>query len=159
MEHAIAQGYRWGARPILLIGTDSPHLPAEHITLAIETLRMSRADLVLGPAVDGGYYLVGVNRPAPGLFAGVAWSTSRVYAETVANAKKFNLRLWNLPLGYDIDSPSDLARLREQIHTDPCLCHRLPMTARWLAEHDGLLRVLSVPGEKQACGSRSSSLL
>jgi len=144
MEHAIARAARWGARPILLIGTDSPHLPIENIALAIETLQADRADLVLGPAEDGGYYLVGMSRPAPGLFDGVAWSTSRAYAETAANAQRQSLRLWNAPMGYDIDTPADLARLYEQICTDPRLRDRVPGTARWLAEHSALLALNTV---------------
>ena len=69
------------------------------------------ADAVLVPALDGGYVLVGLRRPAPVLFAGVAWSTGQVMAQTRQRAAAAGLRLAVLPALADIDEPADLLHL------------------------------------------------
>ncbi len=71
-----------GARAVVLVGADSPTLPVEHVERAFAELE--RADVVLGPATDGGYYLIGCGPARPPLFEGVAWGSASVLADTVA---------------------------------------------------------------------------
>ncbi|NIQ53690.1 MAG: DUF2064 domain-containing protein, partial [Gammaproteobacteria bacterium] len=68
----------------ILVGSDIPGIDRRTVTTAFE--RLVRHDVVLGPASDGGYWLVGLSRRCPELFRGIAWSTDRVLAETVARA-------------------------------------------------------------------------
>jgi len=93
----------------LLIGTDCPSRSAALMGSAFEAL--ARCDLVLGPARDGGYYLIGLKRPIPDLFHGITWGTSAVRAETVAIAERLGLAIAELPMLDDIDRPEDLAHL------------------------------------------------
>jgi uncharacterized protein len=97
----------------LLIGSDTPDLPIELVERASQQLAGS--DVVIGPAVDGGYYLLGMCRPHPGLFEEIAWSTQRVYAQTVARAEALGLRTAVLPAWADVDTPDDLRRLERQL--------------------------------------------
>lgn len=72
-----------------------------------EALRSGAANVVLGPSEDGGYYLIGLGRPAPVLFVNVPWSTASIYAETLARARRISI----LPSWFDVDRVPDLARL------------------------------------------------
>ena len=71
--------------------------------------------VVLGPAADGGYYLIGLKRAHPELFAGVRWSTDAVYADTLAKAKLAGLEVVELPLWYDVDDAPTLDLLRAEL--------------------------------------------
>ncbi len=90
----------------IIIGTDCPELSAGILHSAFEALRTH--DLVLGPATDGGYYLIGLRRPVPDLFTGMAWSTGAVRAETVRRASALGLSIHLLPALADVDVPEDL---------------------------------------------------
>lgn len=90
----------------VLIGSDSPTLPCELIEQAFDMLATS--DLVLGPAADGGYYLIGGRRFPAGWLSGVRWSTPWTLADTVAAAEMHSLSLDVLPLWSDIDTAADL---------------------------------------------------
>jgi len=96
--------------PAVVIGADAPHVPAARLAEAMEALA-GAADLVLGPAEDGGYYLIGLREPTPAVFTGIAWGTSRVLAETLARAGGLRTRL--LEASFDVDTPADLARLSD----------------------------------------------
>lgn len=93
----------------LLIGTDAPSLDADRLRAAAWELQ--HHDAVFVPAVDGGYALVGLRRPAPTLFDGMAWSTAQVMADTRERAAAAGLRWAELPPVHDIDEPADLAHL------------------------------------------------
>ena len=84
LESAFAAAFADGATAVLAMGTDCPGLTTDRLRAALAALAAS--DLVLGPATDGGYYLIGLARPAPELFAGVPWGTERVLAATLARA-------------------------------------------------------------------------
>lgn len=115
LAEATGSAFAEGGRRILVIGTDSPWLDQAVVEQAFS--RLAHADLVLGPATDGGYYLTGLGRPAPGLFHGIAWSSSRVLAQTLAHARALGLTVSLLPEGYDIDRLTDLQRwMREDPH-------------------------------------------
>lgn len=100
-----------GATRLVLIGTDSPSLPAGYVEEAFALLDSPSIDVVLGPCADGGWYLMGLRRPESRLFTGIAWSTSVVYAQTLARAAEAGLRVAALPPWYDIDTAADLPRL------------------------------------------------
>ena len=96
----------------LLIGTDAPSLDAAMLQRAAAAL--DNADAVFIPAHDGGYALVGLRRPAPSLFSGMAWSTPTVMAHTRERAAAAGLRLAELPAIADIDEPADLVHLPQE---------------------------------------------
>ncbi|MFH7241399.1 MAG: TIGR04282 family arsenosugar biosynthesis glycosyltransferase [Spirulina sp.] len=106
MDWAFNQGYE----SALVIGTDCPDLDAAILNQGLESLAAG-VDLVLGPAQDGGYYLLGLTAPQPTLFEGIAWSTSTVLAQTKAQAQRLHLTVADLPILTDIDTPEDLAHL------------------------------------------------
>jgi hypothetical protein len=91
----------------VMVGTDCPELQAAHLEQALQAL--GDHDLVLGPAADGGYYLIGARRPCPGLFRDMPWSTDRVLALTLARARDAGLRVRLLDLLRDLDTADDLA--------------------------------------------------
>lgn len=97
----------------LIIGTDSPTLPAAHIQAAFSLLH-DQDDAVLGPAEDGGYYLVGCRRPHPAMFDGVAWSSPDTLSQTRSafDAQGYRTRL--TPLWRDVDSIADVQRLAQE---------------------------------------------
>lgn len=101
-----------GVSRVVVVGTDSPWIDRDRVEKAF--LNLERADLVLGPASDGGYYLVGLAKSAPGLFRGIAWSTSRVLNQTLAKARASGMTVSLLPEGYDIDRLTDLQRWMEE---------------------------------------------
>lgn len=104
MNHAFAQAFADGRAQVVLIGTDCPGLSEEILQQAFLALRDS--DLVLGPAMDGGYYLIGLNQSRPFLFNDIAWGTASVLQQTLAKAKFLNVS--QLALLHDIDRPQDL---------------------------------------------------
>jgi uncharacterized protein len=106
---AFADGFASGVQRLVAIGADCPTLSPAILTAAFEQL-LTR-DLVLGPARDGGYYLLGLSRPAPALFASINWGTGAVLAETVASAAAAGLSISFLEPLADVDRPEDLAHL------------------------------------------------
>lgn len=109
MLQATEEVKRRGARKVLIIGSDCLELSVGHLREGLKLL--DRKDLVLGPAKDGGYYLVGWKRPLPACFKGVAWGTSRVLQKTVGNARKQGLTAGFLGVLSDVDRTEDLPRL------------------------------------------------
>lgn len=125
----------------VLIGTDSPTLPVEFVQQAFDMLR--EVDGVLGPATDGGYYLIGLRRPAPLLFEQMTWSGPNVLRQTVQRASALGLTLGLLPPWYDIDNLADLQMLAGHIRamTHAGQTHPCPVTAAALEQ----LRLLDHP--------------
>ncbi|RJR24124.1 MAG: DUF2064 domain-containing protein [Desulfobacteraceae bacterium] len=110
MEQAFDRAFRNGAGSALLIGTDVPGITSDILHQAIRNLRYK--DMVLGRALDGGYYLIGMNAPFPKVFEGVDWGTGMVYEQTRANIRRLGLTLADLPALQDMDRPEDLVTLR-----------------------------------------------
>lgn len=106
LYRAAAQAFQEKARRVIIIGSDSPTLPARYVEQAFQML--GESDVVLGPATDGGYYLVGMSRLCPGLFDQVSWSTEQVFEQSFANARKHGYSLRTLPTYFDIDTIQDL---------------------------------------------------
>jgi len=98
-----------GARAVI-IGSDSPDLPVTHVKRAFRLLK--HRDVVLGPAVDGGYYLIGLRAAAPALFEGIAWGTADVLGATVRAVRQAGLSLALTPPWYDVDDAASLSLLR-----------------------------------------------
>ena len=98
-----------GAEAVVLLGTDSPTVPVDYVEQAFRELEA--ANVVLGPATDGGYYLIGC-RQLPPVFDGIRWGGSRVLEETVACLADPMWRLALLPPWYDVDTPDDWQMLR-----------------------------------------------
>lgn len=99
------------ALPVIVLGTDCPALTPADIEAAARQLQAGMP-VVLQPALDGGYVLIGLCTPQPTLFAGVDWSTDRVMAQTRARLATQGLLWWEAPTLWDVDRPDDLPRLR-----------------------------------------------
>ena len=110
MEHAFARELAAGYGPVLLRGSDSPTLGLDTLSAALAAL--AHSDLVICPDRDGGYNLVGLRRPAPGLLLH-PMSTASVLADTLVRAETAGLTHVLLPAGFDIDTTADLALLAE----------------------------------------------
>lgn len=110
MAHAFAEAFAAGAGRVVIIGTDCPGLTADLLRQAFTQL--ATHDLVVGPAADGGYYLLGMNELHTNLFLNKQWSTASVLAATLADAGHLGLRVAQLPTLADVDSGADLAAWR-----------------------------------------------
>jgi rSAM/selenodomain-associated transferase 1 len=108
MAGAFARSFELGMDKVVLIGTDCPTLQSQHLNEAFEAL--THSDLVLGPATDGGYYLIGMKRRADYLFEGISWSTSQVLTETLNVASQHGLTTTLLQELNDIDTSEDWER-------------------------------------------------
>lgn len=91
---------------VLIIGTDCPQVTPGIVIKAFEEL--SKNDVVIGPSTDGGYYLIGMNKPYPFLFDKIKWSTETVFTKTVEKINDEDLSLYTLPGLIDIDTAEDL---------------------------------------------------
>jgi len=108
LAEATQTAFARGVQRVVVIGTDSPWLQPSDIEQAFAAL--AEADVVVGPADDGGYYLIGLARPLPALFEDISWSTPQVCAQTLARAGTLGLRVTVLPQRYDLDVRSDVER-------------------------------------------------
>ena len=107
-----------GNRGVVAIGADTPTLPPAFVQRAFVLLSRHDIDVVLGPAHDGGYYLIGLKELYPALFRNIPWSTDRVYALTMDRAARAELRVACLPAWHDVDTFADLRRLASDLQTD-----------------------------------------
>ena len=97
----------------IVIGSDLPAVDAHYVELAASLLQ--ERDLVLGPAEDGGYALIGLNAPIATLFTDIDWGTDRVYRQTRSKAERLGLSVGELPMTWDVDTIADWQRfLRTQ---------------------------------------------
>ena len=103
----------------VLINGDSPTLPPQFLEDAVERLRRPGDRVVLGPASDGGYYLIGLKAPHPVLFHDIPWSTPAVLRVTQERARETGLDVDLLPLWYDVDDDETLALLRDELAGRP----------------------------------------
>lgn len=127
LEHALASGLE-RAHSALVIGADAPTLPPRLIERGFAALAL--ADCVIGPAEDGGYYLIGASRRLPAtLFRRIPWSTADVFDETLLRARDAELRVAILPRWYDVDDAAALRRLAR----DRAGLRRAPATRAALA--------------------------
>lgn len=101
----------------IVIGTDCPDLTQEHLDEAF--YRLGHADVVLGPAFDGGYYLLGAKMPHPALFQNMPWSTDAVFAETLRRCEAAGLKVERLPTLNDLDTIEDLPAAQSRLTSKP----------------------------------------
>ncbi len=116
MANSLISAFQNQTKSAVIIGSDCPGLTPLLIAKAFQQLHLG-SDLVLGSAIDGGYYLIGINRFIPQLFAGISWGSDRVFEQTVAIAESLNLATAYLPPLADIDRPEDLP-IWEQIQKE-----------------------------------------
>jgi uncharacterized protein len=145
----------------LLIGSDIPLLTADHLADAVDTLRASAersasvssragsgqsqgpgsvqagersadAGVVLGPADDGGYYLIGMTHAHAGLFEGIAWGTDSVLTDTLRAAERIGVDARLVRSAYDVDTIEDLRRLERDLALSPA--GACPHLRRWFSE-------------------------
>ena len=119
-----------GHSKIVLIGSDLPPLPLAILHDAFTRLNSTKRQVVLGPSRDGGYYLVGMNRPTPQLFENMTWSHDRVLAQTIKKLTSLGIGYDLLARWFDIDSLDDVRRLRGL--TEPAIRQAMPRTQEYL---------------------------
>lgn len=125
---------------VVVVGSDSPTLPVTYVEQAFAAL--SEADMVLGPATDGGYYLLGLARRLPPIFHGIDWGSEHVLEQTVSRLDS-DCRLALLPPWYDVDTLADWHMFRGHVlamrragldpgipHTETLLCSRDALAER-----------------------------
>ena len=127
LHHAFRWTYEHGYRRTVLIGSDSPHIGRDTVAGARNAL--DRADVVLGPAEDGGYYMIAMRKPHD-VFRNIPMSTSSVLRMTVELAQRQGLEVNLQETLFDIDELPDLARLAQLLRTDASLA---PATAAYIA--------------------------
>ena len=106
MENSFLSAFNKGAQEVVVIGIDCPDVNAEVLAQAFE--KIHNFDLLLGPAIDGGYYLIGLKRAIGELFINIDWGTAKVLQQTVDIAQQLNLSVGYLATLADVDRPEDL---------------------------------------------------
>jgi glycosyltransferase A (GT-A) superfamily protein (DUF2064 family) len=119
MKNCFQRCFADGFSQVVIIGSDIPDLPPE--TFAEAFTALERRDAVIGPAVDGGYYLVGFREETfiPEAFEGIAWSTEGVFAETLERLIRAGVGVHRLPSRRDVDTPEDLRDLVRRNRNTP----------------------------------------
>jgi hypothetical protein len=151
IEDLLAAGYEGAC----LVNADSPTLPTAFLLEAVTRLSAPGDRVILGPATDGGYYLIGLKHPHRQLFHDIDWSTERVYRQTAQRAASIGLELLTLPLWYDVDAAASLGWLCGELFADrpppQCLgdgspaAHTREYLRALLAAEDGRLRLHPLP--------------
>jgi uncharacterized protein len=118
LERTFRRLFARGFRRVVVIGSDSPTLPASILKGAFAALQQD-GDVVLGPAEDGGYYLVGATRPVPRMFEKIPWGTKGVMRATLAALHRRGARAVLLSPWHDVDRPDDLERVRRHLSHRP----------------------------------------
>lgn len=112
MKYAFAEAFRNGYKKVVIIGSDCAELSSGIIEQAFDSL--GKQDVVIGPSVDGGYYLLGMKRLHPNLFEDIEWSTPVVLSKTLERVKQERLGLHLLPELNDVDDEADWNKVKEQ---------------------------------------------
>ena len=102
-----------GHKKVAIMGSDSPDIPREYIETAFSILKESPESLVLGPATDGGYYLIAMDMLMKAPFEGIGWSTKTVLEDTIKNVAASGIIVKLLPEWHDIDRPEDLCFIED----------------------------------------------
>lgn len=106
LKASFASAFQAGRDPCVIIGTDSPDLPVRFIQEALDNL--ATHDVVVGPAKDGGYYMIGLRQPLPALFEGIPWSSPDVCQSTLRKAQQLGKTCYTTPQWTDVDTLADL---------------------------------------------------
>ena len=111
MRQAFINRFMQGYNNVAIIGSDSPSLPVSYIERALD----SKKDLVLGPSIDGGYYLIAMKDKVSEVFSCVDWGTDKVLHETLQRVQDGGFSFDLLPVWYDVDLPQDLKFLKTHL--------------------------------------------
>jgi rSAM/selenodomain-associated transferase 1 len=133
--HAARGLFALGYGAVGLLNSDSPTLPTALLIEAARALAAPGDRIVLGPAQDGGYYLLAMKAPHAALFRDIEWSTARVAAQTCARAAELGLERVTLPVWYDVDDAASLQALLDELDGADRRGYAAPATARWLARY------------------------
>jgi len=128
LKHIVQNAFDEGYGQVMPIDGDSVTLPASYLAQGFDCLSRAEVDVVLGPSDDGGYYAIGLKAPHPYVFD-VEMSTPTVSRDTIRQAEQNGLHVALLPEWYDVDTPTDLQRLRAELDHDPTIA---PYTAKYL---------------------------
>lgn len=131
MARAFLETFAEGYENVMIIGTDHPTLPTAFVEHAFEALADQRS-VVIGPAEDGGYYLLGMNDFMPELFRDMKYGHGDVFRQTLQRLPTTGVDITILPAWYDVDTPEDIARLAAELATTKT--HSLRHTHRALGE-------------------------
>jgi rSAM/selenodomain-associated transferase 1 len=133
LSAAFAQSFADGAQHVVIVGSDVPTLPDSILNAAFDQIR--DADLVIGPTLDGGYYLIGLTQAAwpraESIFRDIEWSTDGVFRSTVEKSVQAALEMRILPGWYDVDTVDDLRQALIDAETESNL-------ARWAARPEAI---------------------
>lgn len=146
LDNALTHYLHLGYQRVVIMNSDGPTLPVAYLTAAFETLA-NEVDVVLGPCDDGGYYLIGLKRPAPRLLREVRMSTPNVVADTLSLAAEEGLRVKLLPVWYDVDDATSLGRLAVELTSTPPGFARY--TRAFLEQHQELIASIPVARHPQ----------
>lgn len=119
---------------VVMLGADSPTLPADFVEQAFEFLE-TNSEAVLGPAADGGFYLIGLRKPDKRIFEFVRWSSAKAFEQARENIMNLNWHLRETPGWYDVDEPQDLQRLRAELLSNKNAQRRAPQTFEWIKKN------------------------
>lgn len=111
MQFAFDTAFTAGAKKVIIIGSDCYELTSGIIEQAFQTLE--KYDAVIGPAADGGYYLLGFSRPNATVFQGKTWSTETVFEDTIKDLQNDDFSCFLLPVLNDVDEEKDLGELQK----------------------------------------------
>ena len=139
--------FRCGFEAVCLIDSDSPTIPTENFTKAIELLSLPGDRIILGPCDDGGYYLIGLKQLYREVFERIDWSTEQVFEQTRQRATQIGVRVDELPRGFDVDNRAALHRLCDELLGDNARDNIAPRTKEFLREliaRDGRERIWSL---------------
>lgn len=128
LDGAFADVFRLGYDCVVIVGSDLPTIPVPYLQRALAAIGRPGDRVVLGPAEDGGYYLIALKRMHSELFRGIEWSTSRVLEQTVAAARQKGVAVELVDQWYDVDNRTDLQRAAADGPAG--------RTAGWLARHE-----------------------
>lgn len=142
MSNAFDFVFKRNSDSVVMIGTDSPTFPVEYIEQAFDFLE-DGVKAVLGKSADGGFYLLGLRRSAPQIFKRVEWSSAKVYAQITANIGDFK----TVPDWYDVDTPDDFTRLRDELENNVKARSFAPETFRWLSANQFIFDSLPSVGK------------
>jgi len=140
MGRAVETSFKEGASAIVLIGSDCPELTSELLGRAFESL--SEHPVVLGPAADGGYYLLGLKKSLPELFTGIAWGTNQVLSKSLEVLRRANLVPALLPTLSDIDRPEDLPVWRRIVKNEEQDSHSISVIIPALNEAENITQAV-----------------
>lgn len=148
LEEAFQSAFRSGFQRVMVVGTDTPWMESNLVLRAFQLLRTT--DTVIGPTVDGGYYLIGARKMIPGMFRSIPWGTRYVLDRTLAAVRKAQASCRLLRRDFDLDRPADVEKVRELLRENK---KRAPRLARWMKTWE--LEVIIEASHRQAQGRQS----